>query len=234
MDRLEFTLGAACHTHRSVAVPRLVLRHIQGCSADAHAGTFARGKFWGGGPKLWRISSIEGTQILNHVKHPFDLYPFPSNSYVNIVRSSNYLNALIQVAPFACTLVDSDEVSIPAHEQLCNLRRQCTKQADEDKLYNRKNENWISWIGNCCESNPAIRDTTPRLAYTPSMHATRETLVSFLAVADVQKCRQKCIQAYNAATVEEKRKLIKKVLIIMCALLPAHICQYWISPSVFL
>ena len=91
---------------------------------------------------------------------------------------SNYINALIQVAPFACTLVDSDDISIPAHEQLCNLRRQCDKQANEDSLYRRKSENWISWT-------------------------------------DVQKCRQNAIQQYNAASSEDKRKMIKQVLIIM-------------------
>ena len=55
---------------------------------------------------------------------------------------SNYLSALIQCAVYASTLVDGD---VPEHSELCNLRRQCDKYANESTLYRRRSENWISW-----------------------------------------------------------------------------------------
>jgi hypothetical protein len=69
---------------------------------------------------------------------------------------ANYLSSLIQCALFAATLVDGD---FPEHQQLCNLRRQCEKAANESALYRRQSAQWISWddvmrTRECCNFEP--------------------------------------------------------------------------------
>ena len=66
---------------------------------------------------------------------------------------SNYLSALIQCAVYACTLVDGD---VPEHSELCNLRRQCDKYANESSLYRRRSDNWIPWGAPACHSYPHV------------------------------------------------------------------------------
>ena len=56
---------------------------------------------------------------------------------------ANYLSSLIQCSLFAAAmLADGD---FPEHQQLCNLRRQCEKHANEAALYRRQSAQWISW-----------------------------------------------------------------------------------------
>ena len=96
--------------------------------------------------------AVEATPMELHVRIPsFELgtlvllHSLQSANVLCSVRGacrSNYLSALIQCAVYASTLVDGD---VPEHSELCNLRRQCDKYANESTLYRRRSENWISW-----------------------------------------------------------------------------------------
>jgi hypothetical protein len=55
---------------------------------------------------------------------------------------ANYMSSLINAAGYAQTLVDDP----PDDAELCNLRRQCEKEATQQRNYTRRPANWIEWV----------------------------------------------------------------------------------------